>query len=77
MTYAMLPPSPPLLFEAFSLFLAFVMQAKHEFHETCHSVTAYFMKKYSKQCCDTTVPELSRPQTDSTSFTGQGTALPV
>ena len=29
----------------------------HEFHETCHSVTFYFMKKDSKQCCDRTSPE--------------------
>ena len=29
----------------------------HEFHETCHSVTFYFMKKDSKRCCDTTTPE--------------------
>ena len=24
----------------------------HEFHEICHSVTFYFMKKDSKRCCD-------------------------
>ena len=29
----------------------------HEFHETYHSVTFYFMKKDSKRCCDTTTPE--------------------
>ena len=29
----------------------------HSFHETCHSVTFYFMKKDSKQCCDITMPE--------------------
>ena len=29
----------------------------HEIHETCHSVTFYFMKKDSKRCCDTTTPE--------------------
>ena len=29
----------------------------HEFHETCHSVTSYFMKKDSKRYCDTTTPE--------------------
>ena len=29
----------------------------HEFHETCHSVTSYFIKKDSKRCCDTTTPE--------------------
>ena len=29
----------------------------HEFHETCHSVTFYFMKKDSKQSCDTATPE--------------------
>ena len=34
-----------------------VWKAAHEFHETCHSVTFYFMKKDSKWCCDTTTPE--------------------
>ena len=29
----------------------------HEFHETCHSVTFYFMEKDSKRCPDTTRPE--------------------
>ena len=29
----------------------------HEFHENCHSVTSYFMKKDYKWCCDTTTPE--------------------
>ena len=29
----------------------------NEFHETCHSVTFYFIKKDSKRCCDTTTPE--------------------
>ena len=29
----------------------------HGFHETCHSVTFYFMTKDSKQYCDTTAPE--------------------
>ena len=29
----------------------------HELHETCHSVTFYFMIKDSKRCCDTTTPE--------------------
>ena len=29
----------------------------HEFHETCHSVTFYFLKKYPKRYCDTTTPE--------------------
>ena len=29
----------------------------HEFHETCHSVTLYFMKKDSKRCRDTTTLE--------------------
>ena len=32
-------------------------QSQHEFHETCHSLTFYFMKKDSKRCCDTTMPE--------------------
>ena len=30
---------------------------KHGIHETCHSVRFYFMKKDSKRCCDTTMPE--------------------
>ena len=29
----------------------------HEFHETCHSATSYFMKKDSERCCDTSTPE--------------------
>ena len=29
----------------------------HEFHETCHSVISYFMKKDSERCCDTSTPE--------------------
>ena len=32
-------------------------QSWHEFLETCHSVTFYFIKKDSKRCCDTTTPE--------------------
>ena len=31
--------------------------AYHEFYETCHSGTLYFMKQDSKRCCDTTTPE--------------------
>ena len=31
--------------------------AKHGFHETCHSVTFHFVTKDSKRCCDTTTPE--------------------
>ena len=32
--------------------------AYHEFHETCHFITFYFLKKKdSKRCCDTTMPE--------------------
>ena len=34
-----------------------VKREKHEFHETCHSVAFYFMKKDSKRYCDTTTPE--------------------
>ena len=34
-----------------------LLQAGHEFHETCHSVTFYFMKKDSKRYCDTTMPK--------------------
>ena len=30
---------------------------KHEFHETCHSVISYFIKKDSKRRSDTTTPE--------------------
>ena len=30
---------------------------QHELHETCHSVTFYFMKKDSKRCCDIRMPE--------------------
>ena len=33
-----------------------VIFAPHEFHETCHSVALYFMKKDSKQCSSTTTP---------------------
>ena len=29
----------------------------NEFYETCHSVTSYFLKKDSKRCFDTTMPE--------------------
>ena len=35
----------------------FMHRICHEFHETCHSVTVYFMNKDSKRCCDTTTPE--------------------
>ena len=31
--------------------------ASHEFHETCNSVTSYFIKKDYKRCCDTATPE--------------------
>ena len=35
-----------------------IYHAMLEFHETCHSVTFYFMKKKdSKRHCDTTTPE--------------------
>ena len=30
---------------------------EHEFYETCHSITFYFMKKDAKRCCDTTTPK--------------------
>ena len=36
---------------------SFYINHLHEFHETCHSVTFYFMKKDYKRCCDTTMPE--------------------
>ena len=35
----------------------FVSLSVHEFHETCHSVTFYFMKEDAKQCCNATTPE--------------------
>ena len=35
----------------------FILIIFHEFHEICHSVTSYFMKKDSKGCFDTTTPE--------------------
>ena len=37
--------------------LTIMAHTKHEFHETCHSVTFYLMKKVSTRCCDTTTPE--------------------
>ena len=33
------------------------IKAYHEFHETCHFFTFYFMRKDSKRRCDTTTPE--------------------
>ena len=39
------------------LIFPFPPSASHEFHETCHSVTFYFMNKDSKRCGDTTTPE--------------------
>ena len=36
------------------LLLQVLNLTSHEFHEACHSVTLYFMKKYSKRYCDTT-----------------------
>ena len=33
------------------------MFSGHEFHETCRSVTFYFIKKDSKRCCHTRTPE--------------------
>ena len=36
--------------------------SEHEFHETCHSVTFYFLKKDSKRCCDTTMPDQFTPK---------------
>ena len=37
--------------------LATVCGNKHEFHENCHSITFHFIKKDSKRCYDTTMPE--------------------
>ena len=34
-----------------------MLRTEHEFHETCHSFTFYFMKKDSKRCSDTTTPQ--------------------
>ena len=39
--------------------------AVHEFHETCHFITFYFMKKDSKRCCDTTTPESMHTKDES------------
>ena len=39
------------------LIVVLVLVTGHEFHENCHSVTFYFMKKDSRRCCDTTTPE--------------------
>ena len=35
----------------------FSQNLTHEFHETCHSFTFYFLKKDFRRCCDTTTPE--------------------
>ena len=43
--------------ETFSVDATEGLQSTHEFHETCNSVTFYFMKNDSKQCCDTITPE--------------------
>ena len=37
----------------------------HVFHEACHSVTFYIMKKDSKRCCDTTTPESIQTKDES------------
>ena len=37
----------------------------HEFYETSHSVTFYYMKKDSKRCCVTTMPESIHTKDDS------------
>ena len=34
-----------------------MLNGEHESHETCHSLTFYFITKDSKRCCDTTTPE--------------------
>ena len=39
--------------------------AMHEFHENCHSITFYFMKRDSKYCCDTTTPESIHTEDES------------
>ena len=45
------------MIKLFSLINCLLVCNIHEFHETCHSVTFYFMKKDSKRCCDTIKPE--------------------
>ena len=47
------------LFQCFDLHLdpRVITECTHEFHETCHSVTSYFLKKDSKRCSDTITPE--------------------
>ena len=40
-------------------------RANREFHEICHSITFYFMKKDSKGCCDATMPELINTKDES------------
>ena len=42
-------------------------QSLHEFHETHHSVTFYFIEKDSKRCCDTTTPESIHTKDESKS----------
>ena len=37
----------------------------HEFHETCHSVTFYFMKRDFKRCCDTITLESMHTKDES------------
>ena len=41
-----------------------IHKTKHyrKFHEICHSVTFYFMKKDSKRSCDTTTPSQFTPK---------------
>ena len=46
-------PTPPFHLDP-PLVVTRTMSAIHEFHETCHSVTLYFMKKDFKRCCDAT-----------------------
>ena len=50
------PPGSILALKKYE-FSYVAINAKHEFHETCHSIKFYFMKKDSKRCCDTTKKE--------------------
>ena len=64
-TLALHPQDPPpagmlkpnVLQQQLCLLPTHHQSASPEFHETCHSVTFYFMKKDSKRCCDIATPQ--------------------
>ena len=39
------------------VFSVFAAATFHEFHETCRTVTSFFMKNDSERCCDIKTPE--------------------